>query len=74
MGDDGSADEPDGLIARLPLPDDDAAAAIREAHARLGAAAVRETVDQSAFLALRGGLGASVRGRWVASALRQRRR
>jgi hypothetical protein len=72
MGDDGTEDAPDRLIARLPTVDDEAAAAIREAHARLGAAAVRETLDQSAFLALRGGLGASVRGRWVAAALRQR--
>ena len=73
MSDDGAGDDPDRLIARLPLPDDEAAAAIRDAHARLGAAAVRETLDQSAFLAIRGGLSAGVRGRWVAAALRGRR-
>ena len=38
MSDDGAGDDPDRLIARLPLPDEEAAAAIRDAHARLGAA------------------------------------
>ena len=72
MTDDGAADDADRLDRPPPAAGRQAAAAIRDAHARLGAAAVRETLDQSAFLAIRGGLSAGVRGRWVAAALRGR--
>ncbi len=60
------------LLARVPDADAEVSDAVAEAHAALGPDAVRETLDQAAFLALRGALGGGVHGRWVAAALRTR--
>jgi hypothetical protein len=65
-------DAPERLLARVPEADDETAHAIATANATLGPDAVRETLDQAAFLALRGALGRHVHGRWVTAALQAR--
>ncbi len=60
------------MLARLPDADTATSEALAEARAALGPDAVRETLDQAAFLALRGALGPAVHARWVTAALRAR--
>jgi hypothetical protein len=69
---DDAEDQPGRLLARVPDASEALVPVLEQALARLGAAAVQETLDQAAFLALRGALRGAAHERWVSEALRRR--
>ena len=59
--DDEPEDDPERLLSRVPLAGEELVPVLEAALTRLGPARVRETLDQAAFLALRGALRGETR-------------